>query len=184
MLGAEAVLPDGWVELDIIRNEAAWNFVYDVLKFRPSMNPASWPGIVEPTDSETYSVGHVYGEPERYRMLTSDLSERLVDALRWCCDDGEHILALEWQHLCYRFDPKSAFKYRSERDWPMPALPNGDYCIFLASDFRFGWFGHPWEQTICIFGGRLLAALANRPPALFDRMQRERGHPVPGFIPK
>jgi hypothetical protein len=183
MVGVETVLPKGWVELDVLRNDAAWAFVYDVLKFRPSISPASWPGILEPIDSETYSVGHVYGEPERYRTLALDLSERLVDALRSCCHDGEHILALDWQHSCYRFNPTSAFKYRSELDWPIPALPNGDYYIFLACDFRFGWFGHPWEQTICIFGERFLAALAIRPPALFDRLLRERGHLVPGFMP-
>jgi hypothetical protein len=39
-------------------------------------------------------------------------------------------------------------------------FPNGDYYIFLSEDFRTGTFGHPWEETMCIFGDRLLTALA------------------------
>ncbi|MEE1806266.1 DUF2716 domain-containing protein [Streptomyces sp. BE133] len=30
--------------------------------------------------------------------------------------------------------------------------PNGNYFIFLSEDFRAGSFGHPWEESPCLFG--------------------------------
>jgi hypothetical protein len=41
-------------------------------------------------------------------------------------------------------------------------IPDGDYHIFLAPDFSWGFFGHPWEWTICVFGAPLLATLEHR----------------------
>ena len=43
--------------------------------------------------------------------------------------------------------------------WPdmrQPVFPDGDYSIFLATDLRLGTFGHPWEETLCVFGQPLL----------------------------
>ncbi len=54
----------------------------------------------------------------------------------------------------------------------IPVLPNGDYYVFLSPELDWGWFGHPWEQTICIFGERLLAAVAENPPTLFTQVLR------------
>ncbi|GIH05322.1 hypothetical protein Rhe02_33890 [Rhizocola hellebori] len=36
------------------------------------------------------------------------------------------------------------------------ATPDGDCYIYLAEDFQFGTFGHPWESTLCVFGQELL----------------------------
>ncbi|MEV0150210.1 MULTISPECIES: DUF2716 domain-containing protein [unclassified Nonomuraea] len=33
-------------------------------------------------------------------------------------------------------------------------------CRFLSEDMTNGTFGHPWEQTLCIFGSSLLPELA------------------------
>ena len=45
-------------------------------------------------------------------------------------------------------------------------LPDGDCHIVLAADFSWGCFGRPWEQTICVFGRRLLAAVERSRPTL------------------
>ncbi|WP_198347940.1 DUF2716 domain-containing protein [Plantactinospora sp. KBS50] len=37
--------------------------------------------------------------------------------------------------------------------WPLSPYPDGDYSIYLAEGFRFGTFGHPWELSLCVFGG-------------------------------
>ncbi|MFB4279141.1 DUF2716 domain-containing protein [Nonomuraea sp. MTCD27] len=39
-------------------------------------------------------------------------------------------------------------------------FPNGDYYVFLSEDRTNGTFGHPWEQTLCIFGTSLIPELA------------------------
>ena len=52
---------------------------------------------------------------------------------------------------------------------------DGDYFIFLAEDFRFGVFGHPWEQTMCIFGQELIEAVKACKVMTFAKLIRENG---------
>lgn len=44
-------------------------------------------------------------------------------------------------------------------DWRVSAYPKGDYSIFLREDFSEGIVGHPWEQSLCVFGERLVGSL-------------------------
>lgn len=37
--------------------------------------------------------------------------------------------------------------------------PNGDYYLHLTHDLRLGTFGHPWEQTLTVWGSSLLTAV-------------------------
>ncbi len=39
-------------------------------------------------------------------------------------------------------------------------FPDGDYHIVLTEDMTIGTFGHPWEQTLCVFGAALVDTLA------------------------
>lgn len=61
--------------------------------------------------------------------------------------------------------------------WEVPPFPDGDYYIFLSEDFRDGWFGHPWEQTVCIFGQRAVSSLGMGLPKLFINPIRQRIYP-------
>jgi hypothetical protein len=99
----------------------------------------------------------------------------MVAASQSCVADGEAIMVLDLQHPCYRFLPHALFAFETEDDWPIPALPNGDYYIFLGTDLSFGVFGHPWERSMCVFGRPLLAAFGDDPPLLFDRPLRVGG---------
>jgi hypothetical protein len=44
--------------------------------------------------------------------------------------------------------------------------PDGDYCMHMTRDLRWGTFGHPWQQSLTIWGcdlvGTLGADLASR----------------------
>jgi Protein of unknown function (DUF2716) len=164
---------NAWQELSRPEAGPVWDRFYADFQFRPSTT--EWPGIREPPDSVTYGIGHVYGDPERYTHLTNDLGTKMVAAFQSCVADGEAILVLDWQHPCYRFVPHAPFAFETEDDWPVPALPNGDYYIFLGGDLSFGVFGHPWEQTMCVFGKPLLTAFGNDLPLLFNRPLRARG---------
>ncbi len=77
--------------------------------------------------------------------------------------------------ITYRNMP---FEAADPNAWSIPVLPDGDYYIFLSPDFRFGTFGHPWEETICVFGQELLDAFAQHPPQLFREIVRSNGQPV------
>ncbi|MEU5671031.1 DUF2716 domain-containing protein [Micromonospora sp. NPDC047753] len=38
-------------------------------------------------------------------------------------------------------------------------LSRRDYYAFLTEDMTEGTFGHPWEQTLCVFGSHLMPKL-------------------------
>ena len=168
-----------WTELESEEYDRVWDRFYDQFQFRPSVHRWDWPGIVEPEDSVTYSISHVYdGDEEAYVARTNDLGSKLIAAFRRCTPENGFIYVLDWQHPCYSFRPHRGFQFASEEDWPVPALPNGDYYIFLTCDLGTGVFGHPWEQTMCVFGAALREALNSDPPFLFDRVVRVGGKAI------
>ena len=167
---------NAWAELPEAARNSTWDRFEARFRFRPST--IDWPGILEPEDSVTYGIGHVYGDAERYGRLTLDLSHKLVLALQRCVSETGVVHVLDWQHQCYSFMPHVPFTFSEEDDWPVPVLPNGDYYIFLDPELEFGVFGHPWEQTMCVLGTKLIDALAIDPPRLFDRQVRIGGKVV------
>lgn len=91
---------------------------------------------------------------------------------------GEELLTLDWQDPAYRFRPSNqALTWRA--DWCVPVYPDGDDFAFLAQDFTEGTFGHPWEQTLCVFRARLASCQSGagmawrRSPQLNARICRD-----------
>ena len=41
--------------------------------------------------------------------------------------------------------------------------PDGDYYCFFSPDMSEGTFGHPWEQSLCVIGDRLIKSLGQSP---------------------
>ncbi|MCK5945022.1 MAG: DUF2716 domain-containing protein [Planctomycetes bacterium] len=165
-----------WEEQPLDADESVRTRFERRFRFRPSTT--EWPAFQEPRDSVTYSIGHAYDDPDGYAQLTLDLCRKLVVALRRCTPPGDFVDVLDWQHPSYRFWPHEPFDFESEDDWPVPALPNGDYYIFLARDLETGVLGHPWEQTMCVFGSRLLEAFGQDLPLLFGDPVRRGGKVV------
>ena len=88
--------------------------------------------------------------------------------------DHHELIALDWQHPAYRFVPANqALTWQAE--WKIPIYPDGDYFAFLSEDYAEGTFGHPWEQTICVFGQELLDAVAADRPTLLRTVVRQHG---------
>jgi hypothetical protein len=134
-----------------------------------------WPGLRLPQPSVRYDIRTVYDDADRFADLEIDLNLKTLAALQESTSTDEHVYAMDWQHPCYLFRPHQPFEAAvavsaidpTPDTWQVPVLPNGDYYIFLATDFRFGIFGHPREHTISLFGDVLLNALAQHPPLLF-----------------
>lgn len=118
----------------------------------------------------TYEIGSIYEHPDA-EELKADLDRKVLTALRQCVAPPDELYALDWQHPSYVFRPHET----SPTGFKAPVLPDGDYYIFLAPDFSFGLFGHPWEQTICVFGAPFLRALEEHPPRLFHQPIRYDG---------
>ncbi|MFG2520170.1 DUF2716 domain-containing protein [Streptomyces sp. NPDC048527] len=95
------------------------------------------------------------------RRLCYESPVRLVEVveqgLASCVGSPGTLFALDWQHTSYRFAPQEAGG-PGQAAWPLSPYPDGDYYIFLSEGFRFGSFGHPWEESLCLFGEELLDA--------------------------
>jgi hypothetical protein len=128
-------------------------------QFRPGMDPATWPAIKEPPGSVTVDLGPIFAN-QGERGFEADeawLNDFIVGAFANVFPDGTRLLVLDWQHTSYWFRPHR----QQVIDEPLRVepFPNGDYHIFLTEDMSQGTFGHPWEQTLCVFGADLVPAI-------------------------
>ena len=87
------------------------------------------------------------------------INAEALRAFLWAMPDRHELIALDWQHPAYKFVPANQAQSR-QAQWKVPVYPDGDYFAFLSQDFTEGTFGHPWEQTICVMGERLIDSLA------------------------
>jgi ADP-heptose:LPS heptosyltransferase len=157
---------NAWVELTRREHDDVWDMFYRKFGFSPSTS--KFPEILEPESSLTYSRG--------YDLLISsrdNFRQNALAAFKSIVSPGGRMYALDWQHECYWFYPHLS---ENERWWI--DVPDSEYAIFLSEDFGFGFFGHPWEATICVFGQELLEAFQKYPPRLFENIVRKDGKPV------
>ncbi len=173
-----------WAALSRMQEDEVWNRFQTGFDFRPSVDAKDWPGIREPRPFRTWSVPYPWPDAER-----ADLHACALAAFRQALPEGGWLAALDWQHACYRLRPHVPLEdwgvapqqarllspgaaVTDESRWRIPVLPDGDYSIFLAPDFDWGWFAHPWEQSICVFGEPMLTALGSK-PVMFRTLLRE-----------
>ncbi len=167
----EQMTDPAWIELAEREEDEVWTNVFDYLAFNPSVHAKNFPGFTEPAPSLTYSFRDIWGE--NYAALNSDLETKALAIFRQATSAEEFIFALDWQHRCYKFYPHRV-GVEGCKAWLIPPLPNGDYAVFLEKSFAYGWLGHPWEQTICLFGQPILLALESHPPQVFRNTLRQR----------
>ncbi|WFB07908.1 DUF2716 domain-containing protein [Streptomyces sp. LX-29] len=152
-----------------------WDRFSAGFRFRPGMSPFTWPAIKEPVASATWSLAALDDDPEHARL--DRLVEVVQQGLTSCVGPRGTLFALDWQHTSYRFAPHEVGG-PGQPAWPLSPCPDGDYFIFLSEDFRTGSFGHPWEESICLFGEDLLAAVATEVEAVLGPPIRRSGTAV------
>ena len=160
-MSAWSVIPEH--ECDLI-----WDRFYASFSFRPSVS--TFPGIMEPVPSVTYSIAAAFASPGDPDHITDDLDDVALRVFSGIAGPSGRVITLDWQHECYYFEP-----YRHDGRWVIPTFPDGDYYIFVSEDMADGWFGHPWEQTICVFGHRAISSLELGLPKLFSSPVRRDG---------
>ncbi|WP_433731906.1 DUF2716 domain-containing protein [Actinoplanes sp. CA-051413] len=146
-----------WEPIPMDADDTYWDPFYQRFAFRPGMR--SWPAIEEPRPSVTVDLGPIFaGSHAQFAAGADAINSLALVALTRVLDPDTSIVVLDWQHQTYRFWPH-LFACQSDQQWPTTVFPNGDYYIFLTEDMSTGTFGHPWEQTLCIFGEQLVSAL-------------------------
>lgn len=125
--------------------------------FRPGVDPETWPAIEEPAGSVTFDLCPVFARADGFAADEDALNQQVLSAMIAVFPTDVPLVALDWQHPSYWFWPH---RHARENDaWRIPPFPNGDYYAFITQDLEQGTFGHPWEQTICVFGRDLSQAL-------------------------
>lgn len=145
-----------------------WDFVYNVLNFKPSVKQDVKAFEIE-LPYVVYDISSMNSENRdiMYDVITKIFIE--------CTSKNEYMYALDWRHSNYKFHPrnKSEQQFFDVIDdsgytaYYFPEYyPNGDYYFFIASDFRFGYLGHPWQQKVWIFGKELIASFETKSSAI------------------
>ncbi len=149
----------GWEEIPSTEEsdiKAAWS---------SSLQPH---GEVEiPKPSRQWELKGLIGLDEQ---VETEFTLKLLAAFRRCTRPGERLLAIDWQHAWYYFDPNGGIQAATRDEWAMPVLPDGDSYNFLAPDFRFGVLtGWQREGPLIMFGEELLSTFVADPPQQFFR---------------
>ncbi len=142
-------------------SKTVWQRVYDTLHFKPSINSDVIPFKLD-VPYVIFDISSI-----NHEVIDSKISEILVE----CTLENEYLYALDWQHSNFKFNPRNKDEQQDtyvtdDRYFGggynayFPSFyPDGDYYFFLASDFRFGYLGHPWQNKIWIFGEKLIEAI-------------------------
>lgn len=165
-----------WELLAESDRSAAWDVIYGRFAFRPDVK--RFPGFAEPPDSVTFSLAKLYGDEEHYWRVRRACEEAALKCFRELIPASGWLNVLDWQHNCYRLRPHLPIEVDELGDWTVPFLPDGDYYLYLDPQWRFGTLGHPWEETLCVFGDELLRLLAPRLTELLGEPIRRGGRPT------
>lgn len=149
-----------WRRLRDDENDAAWDDFDRRFGFAPSGGrPAR--SIREPAPSVTFDLS---GLRSAGGLGYADAAIGSVEASArraFLAAFGEDVelLVLDWQHHGYRLSP--AVPAAGPDDLPpIPTVvPDGDYYIYATPDLSEGTFGHPWENSLCVFGSRMARIL-------------------------
>ena len=137
---------NAWLKFTDNDYSVIWDRFYSDFHFKPNYHERSMPAISEPAPFVTFDLSADLTDETR-----ADIDSLLLNSFRAVTPPDRVMYSLDWQHTCYRFDPRAV-----DNMGPIGWFPDGDYHVFLADDFTFGTFGHPWQQSLCIFGQPLL----------------------------
>lgn len=167
--------PAAWVQLPDGGYDDAWATFEARYGFRAGTRPEAWPAIREPRPSLTLDLSSIADGPQRGSAYDAINAETLR-AFVWTLGDVDELVVLDWQHTTYLFRPAvQAVTWQAE--WAVPVYPDGDYYAFMSPDFTEGTFGHPWEQSLCIMGTRLVDTLGRSLGSWLPVLRRD-GVPV------
>ncbi len=115
----------------------------------------------EPTPSVTIDLAPIFEAPGQARFNAGEraVNTLAVLAMTQVFPEDQRLLVLDWNHPCRWFWPHRQ-ALEPAPGWWWLVFPNGDYYAVVTEDLSTGTFGHPWEQTLCVFGQPMLDTLA------------------------
>lgn len=145
---------DVWREVDY---GSAWKPFNQRFAFEPDYYERDRPAIQLPPGALVIDLGPISGRGgARWTAGVAAVNAAALRSFVWLAED-EELVALDWQHPAYRYS--AARQVVADALPAIPVYPDGDYYAHMTSDLRWGTFGHPWQQTLTIWGDELIASL-------------------------
>lgn len=152
-----------WVLLPDDEYNKVWDRIYADFRFSPSIvnnHPAFLFSM--PVDVYDISQSNLYQGNEQSNMTMKAI-------FIGCMNDDDFMYALDWQHSCYRYNPRilvakenPTFIYDKRyfgggyNAYFPEFYPNGDYYFFISKSFSWGYLTHPWLKKAWVFGESLM----------------------------
>lgn len=154
---------NNWQILSHKQSSLAWEYIYEQMQF----NPRGEEKLIDiPEPSRCYDISSYYDAGFREDYY-NDLHEKIRQVFCIVTHKGERVIALNWQHDGYSFDPRLEFEKDEFGEWLVPVFPNGDYIFFLTADFSNGIFCDGINLSICLFGDKMLQSTEVNLPVIF-----------------
>lgn len=159
-----------WRILNDLENRQVWDNVYKKFHFSPSNNQEVTPFVFNtPVDVYDISNSNIWYDDE-------DINKMIRSCLVECMGDDPYMYALDWQHTCFRYNPRiidrheypvfvkydvpiknGHVNWEGESVYFPPFYPDGDYYFFISMDFSCGYLTHPWQKNAYVFGEHMRA---------------------------
>ncbi|MFZ2510754.1 MAG: DUF2716 domain-containing protein [Gordonia sp. (in: high G+C Gram-positive bacteria)] len=145
---------DVWREVDY---DIAWAPFDERFAFKANFHEREHPAIRLSDDCLVLDLGEVFAyDGPKFAAGEAAINASGLRAFVWLAED-EELTALDWQHPAYRYSP--ALQSLTAATAGVPVFPNGDYYAHMTQDLRWGTFGHPWQQTLTVWGVDLIETL-------------------------
>lgn len=132
-------------------DNTSWDFIYENLKFNPYSKEEK---IISKLKKTTISLRKYFNELEDEQFYEK-FNNAALETLKSMVNKNESIIALNWQHDSFSFNPNLNFELDEFGDWLVPIFPNGDYTFFLTNNFENIIFCNGIDLEISFFGERL-----------------------------
>ena len=166
-----------WEVISEEEYDCVWNNVMESFKFKPRYNSTNnaIPFLKLPEPFHIYEMHLFTSHLKDKSIIINDdyynvFNEHITNIFIKCMANEDFLYALDWQHTCFRYNPKSSEKmpHMLETDDYNIYFPNfypdGDYYFFIAKDFSWGYFTHPWKQQLWVFGKDMVEEIKKVPP--------------------
>jgi hypothetical protein len=147
-----------WHEIDYASGWAPFEERFD---FKPDFHERVQPAIRLHPDCLVLDLSDLFSHSgPRIAAGAAAIAAAALRAFVWLAGEDE-MVALDWNHGAYRYSP-ARLAVVSGLDYShvtVPIFPNGDYYAHMEPSLRWGTFGHPWQQSLCLWGPELTESL-------------------------
>jgi hypothetical protein len=148
---------------EIINNDEEyhelWDIIYTMFMFSPDRYKED--GIYSITcPYDMYDISEIFEDVCDKPFWEEAMREIFICVL----GDDEFIYVLDWHHTAFKYNPNVKVLKNpihivdGEIDYNVyfpKFYPDGDYYIFIAKDFSWGYLTDPWRENAFVYGEEL-----------------------------